>query len=302
MPWRLVFYNILAGTDRGPQIFGTEPWHFYARNLLLNFHIWYLLAIFSGPLLLLQFTKPFSLMNTKQTLFRMMIFIFPFYLWMVVLTLQPHKEERFVYPAYPFLLLNAAIALHMILVGIGSTNTKGLIGKIPVPVKFFTSLVVLLAAFNLGLFRIIGTTTGYQAPLEIYQPLKDSPLARPGATVCLGKEWYRFPSSFHLPAGMNAKFVKSEFSGLLPGEFSQANTGFGLFPGTWLPPAGMNDRNQEDSTKHVSSSQPFFLLRSVQQRLKQSILKCRRFTFHIAPSWSIPACRPRRRLSWSQTT
>ena len=76
-------------------------------------------------------------------------------------------------------------------------------------------------------------------------------MARAGDTVCFGKDWYRFPSSYFLPKGMHAKFVKSEFAGLLPGEFSEAKTGFGFFPGTWLVPRGMNDRNVEDPGKYV---------------------------------------------------
>jgi alpha-1,2-mannosyltransferase len=51
---------------------------------------------------------------------------------------------------------------------------------------------------------------------------------------------------------MRAKFIKSEFSGLLPGEFNEAKTGFGFYPGTWLIPPGMNDRNEEDLGKYVS--------------------------------------------------
>lgn len=70
--------------------------------------------------------------------------------------------------------------------------------------------------------------------------------------MCLGKEWYRFPSSFNLPHGVHAKFIKSEFTGLLPGEFDEAKIGFGLFPGTWLVPPGMNDENLEDPGKYVS--------------------------------------------------
>jgi alpha-1,2-mannosyltransferase len=80
--------------------------------------------------------------------------------------------------------------------------------------------------------------------------------------VCLGKEWYRFPSSFSLPYGVHAKFIKSEFSGLLPGEFSEANAGFGLFPGTWLNPPGMNDENMEDEGKYTNVDHCTFLVDS----------------------------------------
>jgi alpha-1,2-mannosyltransferase len=37
-----------------------------------------------------------------------------FYIWLGVLSLQPHKEERFMYPAYPLLGLNAAVSLFLL--------------------------------------------------------------------------------------------------------------------------------------------------------------------------------------------
>lgn len=107
---------------------------------------------------------------------------------------------------------------------------------------------------------LTGTITAYSAPLNVYQPLQD--IAKSGDNVCLGKEWYRFPSSFHLPKGVHAKFIKSEFNGLLPGEFSEAKTGFGLFPGTWLIPFGMNDENQEDMGKYTDIDHCAYLVDS----------------------------------------
>jgi len=108
----------------------------------------------------------------------------------------------------------------------------------------------MLGSVDLGLARIYGIYTAYSAPLKIYEPLE-----RVGSyedSVCFGKDWYRFPSSYHLPKNMHAKFIKSEFNGLLPGEFSEARTGFGLWSGAWLEPPGMNDQNIEDLGKYVS--------------------------------------------------
>ena len=65
-----------------------------------------------------------------------------------------------------------------------------------------------------------------------------------------------------LSSGPHAKFIKSGFSGLLPGEFSEANTGFGLFPGTWLVPPGMNDENLEDVGKYTDINHCTFLVDS----------------------------------------
>jgi alpha-1,2-mannosyltransferase len=84
--------------------------------------------------------------------------------------------------------------------------------------------------------------------LKVYLPLQE--LAKPGDTVCLGKEWYRFPSSYFLPDGVHAKFIKSAFTGLLPGEYKEHGPGY--FSGTWSIPSGMNDENIEDPGKYVS--------------------------------------------------
>lgn len=254
IPWRIVFYNVFSGKDRGPDIFGTEPWDFYLRNLLLNFNIWFLLAMASAPLLALQWMLR-SQTTTKQTVLRTVVFILPFYMWLTIFTLQPHKEERFMYPAYPFLGLNAAIALHMILAYIGSSNPAELVGRVPAKVKLFAVIFPIILSIDVGLLRSIGMITAYSAPLKIYSVLEKNDRAEPGETVCLGKEWYRFPSSYFLPNGMHAKFIRSEFDGLLPGEFNEAKVGFGLFPGTWLVPPGMNDRNNGDPGKYVSNSQ-----------------------------------------------
>jgi alpha-1,2-mannosyltransferase len=154
------------------------------------------------------------------------------------------------YPAYPCLALNAAMALHIILAAFGQSDPKTLVGKIPARLKLLVVSMVMIGSVDLGLARIYGIYTAYSAPLRIYEPLET--VGSYGDSVCLGKEWYRFPSSYHLPKNMHAKFIKSEFNGLLPGEFSEARTGFGLWSGAWLEPPGMNDQNIEDPGKYVS--------------------------------------------------
>ena len=261
VPWNIVVYNVFSGTDRGPNIFGTEPWNYYTRNLLLNFNLWFVLALLSAPMLALQ-TLFMNHQTTKQTLLRTTVFLTPFYLWLAIFTLQPHKEERFMYPAYPFLALNAAISFHMLLTWLGTSDPKKMIGKIPAQLKLAFVLPTVLLALNIGLFRILGTVTAYRAPLQIYHPLEAPNATRPGDTVCFGKDWYRFPASHFLPNNIHAKWIKSEFDGLLPGDFHEGQTGFGMFPGAWLVPPGMNDRNEEDPGKHVDVSHCTFLVDS----------------------------------------
>ncbi|KAL7771005.1 hypothetical protein CFE70_000945 [Pyrenophora teres f. teres 0-1] len=262
VPLNIVLYNVFSGGSRGPDIYGVEPWHFYVRNLALNFNIWFFLALAALPLLLIQHLV-FDKSVSKHTLRRSVVFVSPFYLWLAIFTVQPHKEERFMYPAYPALAWNAALSLHIILANFGSNDPRHLVSKIPPSVKLVIVCIPLLLSFNLGMLRTVGHMTAYSAPLAIYKPLLHSTIAHPGTNVCLGKEWYRFPSSFNLPHGVHAKFIKSEFSGLLPGEFSTAtDTADGFFPGTHVVPPGMNDENLEDVGKYIDVQHCDFLVDS----------------------------------------
>jgi len=179
-------------------------------------------------------------------------------MWLAIFTLQPHKEERFMYPAYPFLALNAALALHILLSAFGNANPKSLIGMVPAKLKLAVVALGLMLSVDVGLARIWGLYTGYHAPLSLYEPLNE--VGGYGDSVCFGKEWYRFPSSYFLPNDMHAKFIRSEFRGLLPGEFSEARIGFGFWSGTWLPTNGLNDRNEEDVGKYVDLNSCVFLV------------------------------------------
>lgn len=287
VPWRIVAYNVFGGGDRGPDIFGTEPWDYYARNLLLNFNVWFILAAVSGPLFLLQ-TLILGQNTTKQTFLRSLTFLTPFYLWIGIFTIQPHKEERFMFPAYPFLALNAAIAFHSLLMWIGSIDSV-IFGRIPAKVKLVAILPVVFLAVNVGLLRIIGSVTAYRAPLQIYEALEASNLTNSGDSVCFGKDWYRLPSSYFLPNGAHAKFIKSEFDGLLPGEFHEANTGFGFFPGTWLMPSGMNDRNEEDPGKYTDIRYCTYLVDSYMSSMKATDYE----PFYVLDdSWERVSCAP----------
>ncbi|PWY66434.1 hypothetical protein BO70DRAFT_374717 [Aspergillus heteromorphus CBS 117.55] len=261
VPWNIVAYNIFGGEGRGPEIYGTEPWTFYIRNLLLNFNLWLVFAMAAAPLLALQALFR-SGASTRQTLLRTVTLITPFYMWLAIFTAQPHKEERFMYPAYPFLALNAAIAFHLVLTFIGSSNPKELVGRVPPKLKLAAVMSVILVALSAGLLRTVGMITAYNAPLKVFESLEQPGVAQPGDSVCFGKEWYRFPSSYFLPSNLRAKFIRSEFRGLLPGEFPEAVDFPALLDGTSQIPAGMNDRNEEDPSKYVDISQCSFLVDS----------------------------------------
>ena len=190
------------------------------------------------------------------------------------------------YPAYPFLLLNAAIALHLILTWTGKFNPKEFIGKVPAQLKLAIVVGTVAVAISAGFLRIYGTVSAYRAPLLIYEALNST---NPGDLVCFGKDWYRFPTSHFLPHRIHAKFIKSEFDGLLPGDFSEAEVGFGFYPGTWLIPPGMNDRNEEDYGKYIDIHHCTYLVDSVMPDSRPTPLE---LLFAIDKEWEKMHCAP----------
>lgn len=120
MPWNIIRYNILNDDpSRGPELYGTEPWYFYLLNLVLNFNIMLPLALASLPALLITRQVDFKRLGPKpgpdESSPYVMLFtrLAPMYLWLGILSLQPHKEERFMFPIYPLVCFNAAVALYL---------------------------------------------------------------------------------------------------------------------------------------------------------------------------------------------
>jgi alpha-1,2-mannosyltransferase len=108
-------------SEHGPDLYGTSPWPFYFLNLLLNFNVLLPLALLSLPALLitsiydpkrLGFSQPSKDQSSPYTVLALKLS--PLYIWTVILTMQDHKEERFMFPAYTLLCFNAAVALYLV--------------------------------------------------------------------------------------------------------------------------------------------------------------------------------------------
>lgn len=149
--WNIIRYNIFGGSERGPNLYGTEPWSFYILNLILNFNILFPLALLSIPALFIShridysrvgamfalpavhFNHPIELAKLgmkkhseqESSPFTLLaIRLAPFYLWLTVMSLQAHKEERFMFPIYPFVCFNAAVSLYLIRGWLGVIYTR----------------------------------------------------------------------------------------------------------------------------------------------------------------------------------
>ena len=115
-PWNIISYNIFSNSG-GPGLYGTEPWHYYILNGLLNFNIAFALALVSGPVLILTRLFAYKQLGGPRigvSNFTLLAFrLAPFYLWFAVLSSQAHKEERFMFAAHALLCFNAATALYL---------------------------------------------------------------------------------------------------------------------------------------------------------------------------------------------
>ncbi|RSM19355.1 hypothetical protein CDV31_001777 [Fusarium ambrosium] len=273
--WNIVKYNIFSSSS-GPELYGTEPWTFYFKNLALNFNIWFILALAALPLFILQKIISPSAQGFQSGL-RTVVFVAPFYMWLGIFSSQPHKEERFMYPAYPFLALNSAISLHMILTALGNSDPKTLIGKIPAQLKLFFVTVTMILSVDVALFRVYGVWSAYSAPMSIYSPLWESaegaaPLGREEDTVCLGKEWYRFPSSYFLPRDIHAKLW--------------------LLERHLVPTTGMNDQNEEDVGKYTELRACSFLVDTQYPERKDPLPPNEPDYIADQENWEIVKCEP----------
>merc|ERR1711972_428224 len=107
----------------------------------------------------------------------------------------------------------------------------------------------------ISISRSAALTRHFGAPLRLYGNLYDGISAGSAAFqaldggLCVGKEWYRFPSSFFLPsshkqpkATIPLLWLNSSFNGQLPRPYGKWPQGL-----SDVPP-DMNDRNlREDS-------------------------------------------------------
>ncbi|KAH8110610.1 asparagine-linked glycosylation 9 protein isoform a [Phellopilus nigrolimitatus] len=294
VPWNIVKYNIFGGSTRGPDLYGTEPWYFYLSNLLSQLQFTYVLdnKRLGGPLRTASAAEKEKdkAIGTRSSPFTLLaIRLAPFYTWFVILTAQAHKEERFFFPAYPFLAFNAAVTLFLVrgwfetaFVSVTRSPYRASRSSF---FKLFT-LAVLLFATIISIARILAQSYYYHAPLEVAHHLetrelvrvlnvtgllppppprspharKDdrdepridlSPVKALNLTLCLGKEWHRFPSHF-----------LSEFDGMLPKHFVKSEDGNALWKrsGTKVIPEDLNDLNKEDPTHYVDIKTCHYLI------------------------------------------
>ncbi|KAL4707178.1 hypothetical protein ACJJTC_018913 [Scirpophaga incertulas] len=281
-PWNIVAYNIF--TEHGPDLYGVEPWTYYFVNGFLNFNIVWVLAL-SSPLLLLACFAITEKSTTRAPFCApYWLDLMPLALWLAVFMLQPHKEERFLYPVYSLVVLAGAIALDCLQKMTFAVGTELFRWRRERERRHYLAYtgslmtaVVLLAGIG-GISRITALYNGYSGPMRVLRslPLPDQP-----GIVCFGKDWYRSPSSFHLPDGYQLRFIPSEFNGQMPAPYANTSNA------TRLIHPYFNDQNKGDNRTYSQPSQCHYLVDSDIGRPS-----AKQPAYYKDPNWHIVASEP----------
>jgi alpha-1,2-mannosyltransferase len=253
--WNILTYNVF-NANTGPDLYGVEPWYYYLLNGFLNFNIVLGLALLSVPVVLLYVV---SLIQPKKPLkewTQTVLYLSCFYIWFGFMSAIPHKEERFLFVVYPHICFAAAIAMYYILGlmrGISASILRASKSKESVLGSLFAAVVVVVVVL-LSLSRTSSIVINYRAPIQLFGELYEKELTEhisekhfPGVAqvnVCIGKEWYRFPTHYFLHEKYRLRFVKSSFGGQLPQYFHPNGTSFNA--------PHFNDLNKEEPTRYVA--------------------------------------------------
>lgn len=247
VPLNIVMYNVFGGEGEGPEIFGVEPFVYYVHNLLLNFNASLPLSI-AGC-----FLSVFGL-RFKQRAKVLVSCTFPVAIWFTIFASQPHKEERFLYPIYPLIVMAASVFLSWFV-----TNSASVVAWVSNErlSKVYKQLFIVgfgAAVATVSILRTVNLVENYSAPITIFRQVSSLPQEAAAGNVCIGREWYHFPASFFLKDSQRLRFVKSGFDGLLPGDFKETS----VFEASSTIPEGMNNRNVFAPDKVVTFDQCAF--------------------------------------------
>ncbi|CAK4609742.1 hypothetical protein LEN26_014853 [Aphanomyces euteiches] len=260
----IVLYNVLSS---GSELYGTEPWHYYVQNLLLNFNVAAILAFMSFPVLVLPL-----LVYRRAVDVRRAVFLSPLVVWLAIMFAQAHKEERFLFPVYPLLCAAAAFSLHVFSMLFAKVFPRKLVDMAVV--------LTLVVYASLSVARVTSMTTQYGAPIRVYERFSEElHNATTNVTVCVGKEWHRFPSHFFFPHHARLQFIPSGFHGQLPGYFAA----------TFDIPPHMNDQNKEEPTRFVDLATCDYV---VDRDVPLSLAHPEERGFDSRPDWELAFAEP----------
>lgn len=233
-------YNVFGSGDSA--LYGVEDSTFYLRNGLNNLNVLLPLSFAAPCFLLLRICLSSEKREQAKNL---LAALSPQWFWLLAITMLPHKEERFMYVVYPEILLAAAYTVVQ-----AGNSLAGVIGMFRGHVRkvFFTGALIITTMLSAS--RVGALLWNYDANMKIYMRLNQH-LHTEGVgescVVCVGSEWYEYPSSFFIPSGCGMEFVRSGFDGVLPAHY---NASLG---GTRYAAEYLNDMNEDDDRQFMEN-------------------------------------------------
>lgn len=243
--FNILTYNVFS--NKGPDLYGTEPISYYIKNLSINFGPVWILGVFSIPIMVLSEWIISKKVPHYQPVYELGIwYLSPLYCWIAVFFFQPHKEERFLFPMYPCLTLATAVAIGSIQKVYAAVLYKKI--KIPFIAIGYTALII---TGIFGFSRLCALVAGYSAPMDTYRSLYSKVQGQyhwiGPSVVCMGKAWHQFPNHFFLPTNMSAEIIQSEFRAQLPAKFDTWPNGLSDIPDHF------NDFNKEEINRYYAN-------------------------------------------------
>jgi alpha-1,2-mannosyltransferase len=249
----------------GDELYGVEPASYYVKNLLLNGHVVFLLGMAALPV---YFATPAWTTGTATKSsppegeepppkfdWSMGSILLSLPVWLLITVPRPHKEERFLFPIYPVLVLGAALTVDALctrgLAWVRRRRVPSASKAAPGPWHVILQVLFWMPVMLLSFSRSMALQRYYSAPLDVYMALATVEPTPSPQLVCTCGEWYRYPSSFLLPeavVSIPVGFLPSSFTGQLPQPFTKY--GSKLESRTLLQP--FNDRNVEQPERYVT--------------------------------------------------
>ena len=266
-PLNIIAYNAFGGQS-GDKLYGTEPISYYLKALVLNTSLAFPLSCLSVPALAVATFKGWA--KNEHILERLTISC-TLVLWLAVLFSRAHKEERFLYPAYPLLsFVSADFIVSVLFPAIRRYTESAQLSSVEEKCtnwKCKLSRVVLLllstVSFCLSFARVMSNYGNYMGIFSSWQSLEDEMISLSSSSpsslsfnICVGNDWYTFPSHFFVTSTAKLQFVEDDFRGVLPQYFTNQN-------GTWAqPPQPFNNMNTEERSRYVMLESCDFLVLS----------------------------------------
>jgi len=279
-------YNVGGGGQSS--LYGTEPFWWYLLNGFLQLNIQLPLGL-AAPFLLSSLKtakegdgdKPASAQAVLAESLTSPAFALACVpcVWTAVLSLLPHKEERFLYVAYPqfafatALVLDRLSVLYPMKVDISPlwksaawTKTRKFLGirggkTAKKGAHAYSVIGLTLTGMFFVSFCRLNAVMNYTAPAKIWGALPR--LVKDGeATVCVGAEWHEYPSSFFLPGPQyRLGFLKTDFKGLLPFPFNSLSS---------EAPVYFNDKNKANPNQWIEWPKQCDFLVGTQKYMKET--------------------------------